>query len=75
MRATVGLVVLALGAVGTSLRAQDPGMQVPNDAQKQGGSPSMHMLAHVDGYAGAWKAATSPWSRTGTGRTSTCAAS
>ncbi len=57
MRVSVGLVVLATLALGAAVQAQDPGVPVPTETQKQGGSPSMHLLAHVDGYAGAWKAA------------------
>jgi len=51
------LVVAALLGVASVAQAQDPGMMVPTQAQKHGGSKSVTMLSHVVNNPGAWKAA------------------
>lgn len=53
--------VTVWGVVGLSFLAQaglaqDPGKAVPATV-KQGGTPNIHMLAHVDVHPGSWKAA------------------
>jgi len=50
------LVVLTLFAVAAPLAAQDPGMTVRPFDQKHGGSPNVHMVAHVVTHPGNWKA-------------------
>lgn len=51
------LVILALFGVTTLARAQDPGTSVRAFDQKRGGSPTVHLVAHVVNHPGAWKAA------------------
>ena len=48
---------LALAGLATALQAQDPGKAVLTATQKQGGSPNIHLLAHVQTASGPWKAA------------------
>ena len=50
------LAFLALSGLATAAGAQDPGMAVRPFDQKTGGSPSMHLVAHVVTHPGAWKA-------------------
>jgi len=54
MRNTLALISLTL--LAHTAAAQDPGKSVPS-AAKQGGSPNIHMLGHVEVHSGAWKAA------------------
>jgi hypothetical protein len=49
--------VPALFVLATNARAQDPGTPVPSFDGKHGGSPNVHMVAHVVAHPGAWKAA------------------
>ena len=51
------LVALALVALATTARAQDPGTSVKQFDKKEGGSKNMHMLSHVVTHQGAWKLA------------------
>jgi hypothetical protein len=51
------LVIVAGIALASIARAQDPGTSLKGFDQKRAGSEKMHMLAHVDGHPGAWKAA------------------
>jgi hypothetical protein len=48
---------LALLGLATTVRAQDPGVPVPDFDKKHGGSDKVHEVAHVVNNAGAWKAA------------------
>jgi hypothetical protein len=48
---------LATAALATVALAQDPGQTVHPFDKKTGGSPSVHMIAHVVNQPGAWKAA------------------
>ncbi len=50
------LAVLTLLTVAVPLAAQDPGMAVRPFDQKRGGSPNVHMVAHVVTHPGNWKA-------------------
>ena len=45
-----------MAGVATALHAQDAGTAVRPAAQKQGGSPNIDLLAHVETAPGAWKA-------------------
>src|SRR5581483_601433 len=47
---------LAVAALPFAARAQDPGASVPDFNAKRGGNEKMHMLGHVPGHSGAWKA-------------------
>ena len=47
----------AVFALASIAGAQDPGVPLKAFDQKHAGNDKMHMLAHVDGHAGAWKAA------------------
>ncbi len=49
--------ITALVCAGSVAAAQDPGQSVTPFDKKTGGSEKMHMLAHVTGHDGAWKAA------------------
>jgi len=51
------VVALALCGLATSASAQDPGMMVPRQDQKKGGSKNVHMVSHVVTHPAAWKAA------------------
>jgi hypothetical protein len=53
MRTSV--IVAALFGVTSAAWAQDPGMALRPFDQKHGGSPNIHMLAHVVTHPGAWK--------------------
>ncbi|MEO7962434.1 MAG: hypothetical protein ABIT38_00835, partial [Gemmatimonadaceae bacterium] len=50
-------VVAAVFGLATAARAQDPGAPLTPFEKKSGGSEKMHMLSHVIGHDGAWKAA------------------
>lgn len=53
----ITVVALAtLHVVSSTLGAQDPGVAVTPFDKKSGGSDKMHMLAHVPGHDGKWKA-------------------
>ncbi len=54
MRAPLSL--LAVCILSLPLVAQDPGMRVPAFDQKRGGSPNVHLVAHVVTHPGNWKA-------------------
>ena len=51
------LAILALPGLVCAAAAQDPGAGVPQTAGKHGGSPNVHVIAHVVTHPGAWKAA------------------
>ena len=55
MRRFVPAALIALTA--TLARAQDPGVAPKPFDQKHAGNDKMHMVAHVPGHPGAWKAA------------------
>ncbi len=48
--------ILALAALASPSRAQDPGASLTPFDKKTGGSEKMHMLAHIPGNEGNWKA-------------------
>jgi hypothetical protein len=50
------IVLPAVLALASLVRAQDPGASVLAFDAKHNGSDKMHMVAHVPAYAGAWKA-------------------
>jgi hypothetical protein len=50
-------IVAAVVAFASIARAQDPGTPLKSFDQKHAGSEKMHMLGHVVGHPGAWKAA------------------
>ncbi|MEO6444108.1 MAG: hypothetical protein ABIZ91_11935 [Gemmatimonadaceae bacterium] len=51
------VVASTLLALSSAALAQDPGVALTPFDKKTGGSDKMHMLAHVPGHEGAWKAA------------------
>ena len=51
------LAPLAILSLATIARAQDPGAAVPVDSTKEGGTPKVHQIAHVETHNGKWKAA------------------
>jgi hypothetical protein len=53
-RLVLGVAIFAFAAPAV---AQDPGMSVPSFDAKRGGSDKVHMLGHVPGHQGPWKAA------------------
>jgi len=57
MRGSLALVGVAAVAIAATAAAQDPGTSVKPFDAKRGGSPNVHMLAHVVTHKGAWKLA------------------
>ncbi len=50
------VVAASILALASAARAQDPGASLTPFDKKSGGSEKMHMLAHIPGYSGKWKA-------------------
>ena len=57
MRGSLALVAIAAVVGAAAAAAQDPGISVKPFDAKRGGSPNVHMLAHVVTHKGAWKLA------------------
>src|SRR5690348_14080498 len=57
MRGSLALVGVAAVTIAATAAAQDPGTSVKPFDAKRGGSPNVHMLAHVVTHKGAWKLA------------------